>query len=128
MNRYPWLHEYLLQRPGATTDYKPEWEWQRYQVGGHMFAATCWPGPEHTTAENRELISLKCEPLRSDALRGAFSDIIPGFYCDKRTWISVYLDGTVPDDLLRELCDQSYALVFSKLTKKRQREIKQDQG
>lgn len=42
---------------------------------------------------------------------------------DKRNWISVFLDGAVPDDVLRDLCQRSYALVFGKLTKKLQREI-----
>ena len=31
--------------------------------------------------------------------------------------------GDVHDELLRDLCDQSYSLVFGKLTKKLQREI-----
>lgn len=26
MNRYPWLEEYLLKKPGAVTDYKLEWD------------------------------------------------------------------------------------------------------
>ena len=50
-------------------------------------------------------------------------DILPGFYADKRHWISVDLDGDVSEELLRELCDHSYNLVFAKLTKKVQREI-----
>lgn len=43
---------------------------------------------------------------------------------DKTNWISIFLDGSVPEALLRDLCAQSYQLVFSKLTKKMQREIK----
>ena len=39
MTAHDWLDAYLLGMPGATTDYKVEWEWQRYQVGGKMFAA-----------------------------------------------------------------------------------------
>ena len=39
MNRYSWLEGYLLSMPGAVTDYKLEWQWQRYLVGGRMFAA-----------------------------------------------------------------------------------------
>ena len=35
---------------------------------------------------------------------------------DKRNWNSVYLDGDLPDEVLRTLCDRSYALVFGKLT------------
>ena len=42
---------------------------------------------------------------------------------DKRHWISVFLDGAVPEEVLRDLCDRSHQMVFSKLTKKKQREL-----
>lgn len=100
--------------------------WQRYQVGGKLFAATCQPGPEHKGFDCRELISFKCEPERAELLRAEFPDIIPGLYLDKRNWNSVFLDGGVPEDVLRELCTRSYDLVFQKLTKKLQREILDD--
>lgn len=123
MNKYEWLDAYLQAKKGCTKDYKLEWGWHRYQVGGKMFAATCQPGPEHKGYDCRELLTLKCDPLLSELLRGEFADIIPGFYSDKRNWISIFLDGDVPDDVLEDLCDCSYALVFGKLTKKLQREI-----
>lgn len=120
---YAWLDEALLGRPGAEKDFKVEWGWLRYQVGGKLFAAICRPGPEHGAYNGRELVTLKCEPLLAEALRSEYPDIIPGFYMDKRNWNSVYLDGDVPEDVLRELCDRSYALIFAKLPKKVQAEI-----
>lgn len=123
MNKYGWLDEYLLKMQGVTRDYKPEWNWFRYFVGGKMFAATCQPGPEHKAYDCRELLTLKCEPLLAELLRNEHPDIIPGFYMDKRNWNSIYLDGDVPDDVLRDLCDRSYSLVFAKLTKKAREEI-----
>lgn len=80
-------------------------------------------GPEHKGYDQRELLTLKCEPALAELLRAEYPDIVPGFYTDKRHWISVFLDGAVPDDVLRGLCDRSYALVFGKLTKKLQRAI-----
>ena len=44
--------------------------------------------------------------------------MVPGFYSDKRNWNSVYLDGTVPETLLQDMCDMSYSLVVAKLPKK----------
>lgn len=123
MNQYEWLDAYLLEKAGVQKDYKQEWGWWRYQVGGKLFAATCQPGPEHKGYDCRELLTLKCEPMRAELLRAEFPDIIPGFYCDKRHWISVFLDGAVPEDVLKDLCDSSYRLVFEKLTKKLQREL-----
>ena len=123
MNRYPWLDEALLALPGCEKDFKAEWGWHRYQVGGKLFAATCAPGPEHRVVGGHEILSVKCDPQLSELLRSQYPDIVPGFYMDKRCWISILLDGSVPDDLLRKLCADSYSLVFFKLTKKAQRLI-----
>ena len=45
---------YLHAKPGAEKDFKAEWEWWRYLVGGKMFAAEFTVGPEH-----KEPISFK---------------------------------------------------------------------
>ena len=123
MNKYPWLDAYLLDKPGAEKDYKEEWGWDRYRVGGKMFAAVCTPGKPHAAYGGRTLINLKCEPAMAEILRKTYEDVIPGFYCDKRNWNAVYLDGAVPDDELRRMLDDAYRLVFQKLTQKAQREI-----
>ncbi|MDD2955811.1 MAG: MmcQ/YjbR family DNA-binding protein [Oscillospiraceae bacterium] len=124
MNQYPWLDEYLLSKPGCTKDYKAEWGWWRYQVGGKLFAALCQPGPKYTDYDCRELLTVKCEPMLAELLRSQYPDVIPGFYMDKRNWNSIYLDGELPEEVLRRFCDDSYSLVFDKLTKKLQKEIK----
>ena len=74
MTAHEWLDAYLLGMPGATTDYKVEWEWQRYQVGGKMFAATMQPGPQYHEYAGRRLVSLKCDPAWAEQLRAEFPD------------------------------------------------------
>lgn len=121
---YPWLTEYLLAKTGVTSDFKVEWGWQRYMVGGKLFAATMHVGGQYAAAyAGRDLLNLKCDPLLSELLRREHAEVMPGFYSDKRTWISVDLGGNLSEPLLRQLVDDSYRLVFSKLTKKAQREI-----
>ena len=122
--RYEWLDESLLSLPGAEKDYKPEWGWFRYMLRGKLFAAVCSPGPEHKVYGGHDPINLKCDPARSQLLRAAYPDILPGFYSDKRTWIACFLDGELPDDLLRELCADSHRLVLEKLPQYVQRKIK----
>lgn len=39
--RYDWLDSYLMHKPGVTKDWKLEWNWIRYQIGGKLFAAIC---------------------------------------------------------------------------------------
>ena len=123
MNRYPWLDGYLMEKPGVEQDFKVEWQWQRYLVRGRMFAAVCTPDPKYQPHNGRTMVILKCDPRLAEAFRAQYPDVVPGFYSDKKTWNSVYLDGEVPDDVLRDLCDLSYQLVTAKLTKKVQREL-----
>lgn len=121
---YPQWDAVLLGVPGAVRDFKVEWGWDRYFVGGKMFAALCAPGEPHAAAyAGHPLLTLKADPAEGELYRSQYPDILPGFYCDKRNWISIRLDGSVPDEEIRRLCQRSYELVFAKLTKKLQREI-----
>lgn len=53
---------YLRAKPGAEKDFKAEWEWWRYLVGGKMFAAEFTVGPEHKEPyKGRHLLTLKCD-------------------------------------------------------------------
>ena len=124
MTNSEWLDEYLLSKPGAIKEYKAEWEWWRYMVGGKMFAATMHPSEKYEPEyADKDLLVLKCEPILAELLRKEYSDILPGFYMNKVNWNSIVLTGKVPKELMQEMCDQSYKLVFTKLTKKLQREI-----
>jgi len=116
--KYPWLYDELAQKPGATRDFKEEWQWTRFQVGGKMFAAICKDG------EGKDyLLTVKLEPQEGQFLRGQYEDIIPGYYMNKEHWNSIKLDGEVPDSLVREMSEKSYRLVLSGLPKKKQKEI-----
>ena len=124
MTKYTWLGDYMLAKPGVTKDFKVEWEWERYMVGGKMFAALMHPSKKYDPLyAEKDLINLKCEPLLAEALRNEHPEVLPGFYSDKRTWNSVDLGGSLPDGLLQKMIDDSYSLVFNKLTKKLQAEI-----
>ena len=96
--KYLWIDEYLLGKPGVTKDLKKEWNWIRYMIGGKLFAAICLD-----RNDKPYYITLKLEPLEGDFLRQQYADIIPGYYCNKVHWNSINPDGSVPDDLLRDL-------------------------
>ena len=63
-----------------------------------------------------------------DFYRRQYPDILPGFYSDKRSWISIRLDGAVPQEEVLHLARRSWQLVFAKLTKKAQRAILEGGG
>ena len=117
------LDEYLLSFPCVEKDYQPVWQWFRYKVRGRMFAAVCSPGPEYKLYGGHDLVNLRCLPAEGELLRAQYPDILPGFYSDKRAWISCLLDGELPEETLRDLCERSYALTVQKLPKYVQREL-----
>lgn len=121
--RYPDLDDFLLAMPGVQKDFKVEWQWLRYQVGGKLFAAQCTPGLQYGPHGGRTMLILKCDPLLAELYRSQYADIVPGFYSDKRNWNTVYLDAELPKDLVFAMCGHAYAQTFSKLTKKVQKEI-----
>ena len=121
---HSWLDAYLLNKPGVTRDFKVEWGWHRYMVGGKLFAALLHPSGRYDPLyAEKDLLTLKCEPELARLLREQYPEVLPGFYTDKRTWNSVDLGGSLPEGILREMIDDSYRLIFAKLTKKLQREI-----
>ncbi len=122
--KYSWLDEYMLSKPGVTKDFKAEWEWLRYMVGGKMFAAFMHPTEKYDSAyADKDLLNLKCDPKLGELWRSEYEDVMPGFYSDKRCWNSIDLGGSLPEDTLKLMVDDSYCLVFEKLTKKLQKEI-----
>ncbi len=84
-----WLDAFLLSMPSVVKDFKEEWQWTRYQVGGKLFAAVC-------KGENGEdeLVTLKLEPQEGAFLREQYEDILPGYYMNKTHW-NYGIDGFV---------------------------------
>ena len=60
-------------------------------------------------------VSLKCEPDIAVQLRTSYPSITAGYHLNKRHWNTVVVDGTVPDELLRDMIEDSYDLVVARL-------------
>ena len=121
--KYTWLDAYLLAKPGIEKDYKAEWGWDRYRLHEKLVAAVCTPDEKHGIYGGRPLVNLKGDPAIAEILRKTYPDILPGFYCDKRNWNAVFLDGAVPEEVLREMLDEAYRLILEKLPKKVRQEL-----
>lgn len=117
--KYPWIDEYLLAKPSVTKGLQAEWNWIRYQIGGKLFAAICLDDATGKAV----YITLQLDPAEGEFLRRQYEDIIPGYYMNKVHWNSIKADGSVPDDLLREMLEKSYQLVLSGFSKKKQKEL-----
>jgi predicted DNA-binding protein (MmcQ/YjbR family) len=77
-----------------------------FKVGGKMFALI-------TLDQTPGSISLKCDPNLAIGLRHRYAAITAGYHLNKQHWNTVTLDGSVPDDEIRELIEQSYDLVVA---------------
>lgn len=115
--KYDWLDEYCLAKKGAEKDFKAEWGVTRYLIGGKIF------GMHGGDKNHNEILTLKCEPAFGQLLREQYEHIIPGYYMNKEHWNSVYMDGDVPDEILRQMIDMSHELVLKSLSKKAMHEI-----
>lgn len=115
--KYEWLDEYCLSKKGAEKDFKLEWNATRYMISGKMFAMQ--GGDKY----GKPIITIKLEPLFGELLRKQYKDIIPGYYMNKEHWNSLYLDGDVPDAVLKDMLDKSYNILLASFSKKVQDEI-----
>lgn len=114
---YPWMDDYFLAKPGTEKDFKPKWDATRYMLRGKMYGMV--GGDKY----GKSIVTLKLEPEFGEFLRGQYEDIVPGYYMNKEHWNSLYLEGSVPDDVLRDMIDRSYRLILAALPKKTQKEI-----
>ena len=61
-----------------------------------------------------EVLNLKCDTMLSYGLRQEYPDILPAWHMNKQHWITVRLEGSVPEELLRTLLRMSYDLTAGK--------------
>ena len=87
-----------------------------FKVGGKMFALS-------QLAREPLAVNLKCEPDLAVGLRASYPAIQPGYHMNKRHWNTVTLDGSLADDFVRDLIEDSYDLVVSGLPKRVQKEL-----
>ncbi|MBC8385583.1 MAG: MmcQ/YjbR family DNA-binding protein [Candidatus Cloacimonetes bacterium] len=62
-------------------------------------------------------INLKSDPIISTVLRKKYKSMLPGYHMNKKHWNTVIIDGSIPDDVICKMIDNSYNLVLNSLTK-----------
>ena len=87
-----------------------------FKVAGKMFALS-----QLSATELR--VSLKCEPQLAEALRLAHAAVLPGYHLNKRHWNTVIIDGSLSDDAVSDMIEDSYDLVVSKMPRARRRAL-----
>jgi predicted DNA-binding protein (MmcQ/YjbR family) len=105
------LRDWCLRQPGAIEDFPFGPEHSVFKVAGKMFALS--------TLRSRPLqVSVKCDPDLAAQLRISYPAIAPGYHLNKRHWNTITLDGSLEDDFVFEMLEDSYDLVVEGLPRK----------
>lgn len=101
---------------------EPDYPWQdanavlRHQKNRKWYGLIMKVGRDKlglSGVEEIEVLNLKCDPELIGFLRTR-PGFLPAYHMNKIKWISVLLDGTVPEEEIRNLIDMSYDLTESK--------------
>lgn len=114
---YDTLCAYLEGKPGARRDMPFGADALVFKVADKMFALVAWQADPLT-------ISLKADPVDAVILRKQYPAVRPGYHMNKKHWNTVTLDGTVPDDEVLRMMDDSYTLVVRGMTRAKQARLK----
>jgi predicted DNA-binding protein (MmcQ/YjbR family) len=110
------LRDRCLSLPGGRGDIPFGPKTSVFKVAGRMFALS-----QLGAASLR--VSLKCEPQLAEALRGAYAAVLPGYHLNKRHWKTVIIDGSLSEQMIKDLIEDSYDLVVSQLPTSRRRAL-----
>ena len=110
------LRDLCLGFHGSEETFPFGFETSVFKVAGKMFALSRLEGQPLS-------VSLKCEPQLAEQLRTAHPCITAGYHLNKRHWNTVLLDGSLPEQMIADMVEDSYDLIVSKLSRARQRAL-----
>ena len=110
------LREHCLSFPGSEETFPFAPGMSVFKVAGKMFALS-------RLSQAPLRVSLKCEPLLAEQLRAQHEDVLPGYHLNKRHWNTVIVDGSMSDEAVRDMIEDSYDLVVSALPLVRRRAL-----
>jgi predicted DNA-binding protein (MmcQ/YjbR family) len=110
------LRTYCLSLKGVTEDFPFDESTLVFKVAGKMFSLT--------NLEGDLTVNLKNYPERNIELREEYQAVKPGYHMSKLHWNTIDIDGSIPDDVIKNLIDESYDLVVMKLKKLEQQKLK----
>ena len=61
-----------------------------------------------------DIVDVKCSPLLMGAYRGQ-PGILPGYHMNKEHWLTILLDGSAEEELIKELLEISFDLTNSRI-------------
>ncbi|MFI3253827.1 MAG: MmcQ/YjbR family DNA-binding protein [Eubacteriales bacterium] len=60
--------------------------------------------------EEQTWVNVKVLPMEGDFLRQSYEAIVPAYHMNKKHWVSVILDGSISEEIIKGLIEKSYEL------------------
>lgn len=109
---------HCLSFPGTSEGFPFGEETLVFKVAGKIFALA-------SLDEEPFRVNLKCDPEKAIVLRDTYLAVVPGYHMNKQHWNTISMDGSIDDELLKTWVKDSYELVLSSFSKKKQAEIRE---
>ena len=104
------VRKYSVSKKGVIEDFPFDLKTLTFKVCDKIFALT--------DIDSEVLsLNLKCIPEQALHLRTLYSQVTPGYHMNKKHWNTVVIDGTIPDEEIYRMIDQSYELVLAGVKK-----------
>ncbi len=98
---YPWQDDNAVLRHADNK----KWYGLIMEVSGRKLGLS--------TEEMVDILNVKCEPTLIDSLR-THPGIHPAYHMNKESWLSIRLDGSVEEEVIKNLIDLSFELTQAK--------------
>ncbi len=104
------LREYCILKPAVTESFPFDESTLVFKVAGKMFLLT--------DLVDAFSMNVKNNPEKVIELKEQYSSVLPGYHMSKIHWITVLIDGSISDSLIRQWIDESYDLIISGFSRK----------
>ncbi len=106
------IRAYILQKPSVTEGFPFGEDTLVFKVNEKIFLLA---GLDSSPLQ----FNVKCDPDKAVELRDAYPEsVLPGYHMNKKHWNTIIVDGRLSAKQLKEMIDDSYALVNPQKRKK----------
>jgi predicted DNA-binding protein (MmcQ/YjbR family) len=102
--------DHCLAKKGVTEEFPFDENVLVFKVMGKLFALL--------DVNTFESVNLKVDPEKGAELQEQYAAVQPGYHMNKKHWVTVLMDGSIPPKMVLKWTDESYDLVVLGLTKK----------
>jgi predicted DNA-binding protein (MmcQ/YjbR family) len=104
------LRDYCIAKAAVTESFPFDETTLVFKVAGKMFLLT--------DLVDTFSMNIKNTPEKVIELREQYPCVLPGYHMNKFHWITVMIDGTLSDKLLKQWIDESYNLIVAGFSRK----------